>query len=164
MLEPAAIFVLGGRVAPGGRATPLLSRRIDAAVEAAHRWSSALVVACGGRAWDGAVEADVIARGLVDRSVDASRIARDRVSMTTLENLREASHIARSRGRFGTFAVVTCDWHLPRALAVARVLGLDAIGVPARAATASFTTRALRLLHETIALRLDLARARVGGA
>jgi uncharacterized SAM-binding protein YcdF (DUF218 family) len=158
--EPAAIFVLGGRVAPGGRATPLLARRIRAGAEASRRWPEALVVACGGRVWDGAVEADVIARGLFAAAVDRSRVACDRVSFTTLENLREGSAIARSRGRTGRFAIVTCDWHLPRALAVAERMGLEAVGVPAASGSPTMGTRLMRAVHEAIALRLDLARVR----
>jgi uncharacterized SAM-binding protein YcdF (DUF218 family) len=160
--EPAAIFVLGGRVAPGGRATSLLTRRIEAGVGAARRWSSALVVACGGRAWEGAIEADVIARGLVAGGIDRDRVACDRVSFTTLENLREGAAIARSRGKMGRFAIVTCDWHLPRALAIAKRLGISALGVPAASGAPSLTTRLMRALHEAIALRLDLARVRTG--
>lgn len=160
-VAPVAILLLGGRVAPGGRPTSLLVRRIDAAAEAAKIWPEAIVVACGGRSWEGFVEADVMARALVARSIDERRVVRERISLTTLENLREGRAIAGARGKDGTLAIVSCDWHLPRAMEIARALGIDALAVPARSAPTSTWTHFLRQIHESIALPLDRMRARV---
>lgn len=157
-----AILVLGGRIAPNGRLTSLLARRIDTAVTVATRFPDALVVACGGRSWEGFVEADVMARALMERSIPEARIVRERVSLTTVENLREGFAHARNRGKTGRIAIVTCDWHLPRALSIAQALGIDALGVPARGGEASLFTRVMRRVHEAIALRLDRVRVRVG--
>lgn len=126
---PVAILVLGARVRSSGAPGRALSRRIAEGARAAARWPEARVVACGGRAWDGIVEADVIVRELVAAGVDPARIERDRMSLTTIENLREGS----ARAGSGPLAIVTCAWHLDRALAIARVMRLEAIGVPAAA-------------------------------
>lgn len=155
---PSAILVLGARVAPDGRATPLLAARIATAVEVARRWPDALVVACGGRAWFGLVEADVIARELAAQAIEATRVVRDRASRDTLENLREGMACVRARGRETPVAVVTNEWHLPRALFIARRLGIEAIGVAAPSPRVSLRRRLARTLRERLALVLDRAR------
>ena len=160
MTPPSAILVLGARVRPDGRASALLTTRIDAAAEVARRWPEALVVACGGRAWSGIVEADVVASDLTARAIDASRVLRERVSLDTLGNLREGMACARARGASMRLAVVTNDWHLPRALAIARGLGIDAIGVAAESPPASRRRRWTRGLREGLALWVDRARLR----
>src|SRR3990167_399574 len=89
VVDPVAILVLGARVRAGGRPGPALRRRIETAARAAERFPAARLLACGGCAWDGIVEADVMARELVERGVARSSVRRDRLSFTTIENLRQ---------------------------------------------------------------------------
>ncbi len=131
-----AIVVLGCRVRidVDGRLTPgALSRRVDAAAlaYAGRTRPDAIVVASGGRHWDGLVEADVMARELVRRGVPEGAIVRERCSLSTGDNARLT---AKALGRRGleTAAVVTCDWHLPRALVLFGRLGVAVCGVAAR--------------------------------
>jgi len=160
-VAPSAILVLGARVRAGGAPGPALRRRIDAGAAAASRWPDALVVACGGRGWDGLIEADVIARALVARGVDPERIARDRLSLTTIENLREGVALARTRRSCERIAVVTCDWHAARALAIARALGIEAIAhvarAPAKSVTRSVRERFLRAIVPFVVVAAVLA-------
>ncbi|MBI2391790.1 MAG: YdcF family protein [Deltaproteobacteria bacterium] len=144
-MAPSAILVLGARVR-SGRAGPALSRRIEAASEAAARWPDAAVIVCGGRAWDGVVEADVMARALAERGVHEGRIVRERLSLNTVENLRHGAALART----GRLAVVTCDWHEPRAIAIARAMGLDAVGFAARAPESAWPRRLARAARERL--------------
>ena len=159
MTLPAAILVLGARVNPGGRPSAALSRRLDAAAESARLWPDALVVACGGRGWDGCIECDVMARELEARGVAADRIMRERLSLTTLENLREGGRMVAARVASRELAVVTCDWHLPRAIAIARAMGLDALGVGAPSGRAPVRLRLVRAIQERIMVRLDVRLA-----
>lgn len=149
-MTPTAIVVLGARVRAGGAAGRALARRLSRATLAALEWPHALVVVCGGRAWDGVVEADVMARALIESGVQEERIARERLSLTTIENLREASRLLGGRNIRGTIALVSCDWHLPRAMTIARAVGLDVIGCPAKAPTAPLPRRAMRALRERV--------------
>ncbi len=152
-MTPAAILVLGARVLVSGSPAAALERRIAAGAEAAREWPTALVIACGGRAWSGIVEADVIARGLVSRGVAPERVLRDRLSMTTIENVREGIRLAHAapgqRNARGKLALVTCDWHVLRAVTVARALGVDAIGRPAPSSLTG-VARARRVLRERV--------------
>ncbi|MEO7092628.1 MAG: YdcF family protein, partial [Polyangiales bacterium] len=158
-IEPAAILVLGGRVLSNGRASGALARRIAVGADAARRWPEAAVVACGGRAWDGVVEADVIARELVAAGIDGARIERERLSLTTRENLIEARVRLLARGVRGPVAVVTCGWHLPRALSIASRLGVEAIGVPAEGPPPRWYRRVRERLFSGIDRLLFLAVA-----
>ena len=158
----AAVLVLGGRVQPGPVQRGALGRRIEAAREAAERYTEAAIVACGGRAWSGRVEADVIAEALRASGIAGSRILRDRLSSTTVENLIEARHALRRRGLIaGTWLIVTCDWHLPRALVIAEALGLPAQGWPALTPPGK---QGLRALRERVLTACDRRRARDQGS
>jgi len=144
--RPIAILVLGARVRVGGRPSAALLRRIHEAARAAEQLPDARLIVCGGRAWEGSVEADVMARELIALGVDRARVVRDRLSFTTIENLREGTALAGP----GPIAIVTCDWHAPRALAIAEALGLDARTFGAETPPASRVRRTLRRVRERV--------------
>ena len=154
---PAAtvgICVLGCR---SGSAA--LARRARAARDAfvAHRGS--LVVACGGLAWSGRVEADELARMLVDGGVPDQVIVRERRSRDTYENAAYAAEILRARG-VGAVVVVTCSWHLPRARRCFERNGLTigaAVGAPPP--DPRLSSRAWWAARERVALVKDILRA-----
>jgi uncharacterized SAM-binding protein YcdF (DUF218 family) len=93
--------------------------------------AGALVVASGGRRWDDAVEADAMARELVALGVPEGAIARERCSLSTRDNARFTAEALARRG-IGAATVVTCSWHLARALAFFIEAGLVVDGVAAR--------------------------------
>jgi cyclophilin family peptidyl-prolyl cis-trans isomerase len=132
-MEPTAILVLGAKILAGGLPSRALERRIDAAARCAEDFPRATIIACGGRRWDGVAEADVIARCLISRGIEESRVERERISLTTIENLREARRRATALAIEARFAIVTCEWHLPRALRIAERMKVEAMGVPAPA-------------------------------
>ena len=151
-----ALIVLGGRVGGGA-----LVRRIGAAVDAARRDPSAWIVACGGRRWDGVVEADAILEGLVESGIAPTRVFRDRLSLTTVENLIEARAVlARIGARDARWTIVTCGFHLPRSLAIAAVLGVEAEGFPAPAPPRSGLEEGVRALRERALTLVDRHLAR----
>jgi uncharacterized SAM-binding protein YcdF (DUF218 family) len=128
-----ALCVLGCR---SGSAA--LARRATAAREAFFGRSARstqrapLILACGGLSWAGEVEADAIARILVEGGVPDESIVRERASRDTFENAIHAATILRERGIEGV-VLVTCSWHLPRARGLFERVGLrvvDGVGVP----------------------------------
>ena len=124
---PACLCVLGCR---SGSAA--LARRARAASAAFAERSAPLLVACGGVAWGGRVEADEIARMLREGGVPEEAIVRERASRDTRENALFAARILRARGH-STVTIVTCSWHLPRATRLFEAAGLhviSGIGVP----------------------------------
>jgi uncharacterized SAM-binding protein YcdF (DUF218 family) len=122
-----------------------LARRLDAAAVAyAQRGGErTIVVASGGRRWGGLVEADVMACELRRRSVPPRAIVRERCSLTTRDNARFTAEALARRG-MSEVAVVSCDWHLARAVALFRQAGVSADGVAAREFAAPWPKRLLR--------------------
>ncbi|HEY6463027.1 MAG TPA: YdcF family protein, partial [Polyangiaceae bacterium] len=113
-----AIVTLGCRVTLDGegRLSGALGRRVRAAAHAYGAYQQqtgegTLVVASGGRHWDGEVEADAMARELVRLGVPEAAIVRERCSLSTRENARYAAAALARRG-IERALVVTCPWHL----------------------------------------------------
>ncbi len=164
MLSPVAasdlaLVVLGCGFAVEGRgeqarlAPGALSRRVAAAAETLASGSpygrAAVVIASGGRAWGGIVEADAIRGELVRLGVPAAVIVCERGSLSTRDNARySAAAMARRGLRRAT--VVTCDWHLPRALATFRRAGIEASGLAAPSGPAALRKRAWRWGRERV--------------
>jgi uncharacterized SAM-binding protein YcdF (DUF218 family) len=151
-----AIVLLGCRIEAGGRPGAAAQRRADAAARAWHDGVAKLVVASGGRRWREISEAEALAEALVGAGVAPDAIVRELCSLSTRENALYSARILRARGA-RRVAVVTCDWHLPRALVCFRAAGLDAIGIPAQSPPAGLATRARRALGERIAQAIDRA-------
>ena len=126
MSQPVLV-VLGCRV----RSAAAL-RRIRAGARAFHEGKSGLIVASGGRVWDGIVEADAMAEALESEGVPAKAILRERCSFSTRENARYTAEIL-ARREVSDVVVVTCAWHLPRAkhAFAQQRLNVEGIGVPA---------------------------------
>jgi len=143
---------------PGGEAVLVgaAGRRAQAAAEAARERQEALVVASGGRTWQGRVEADALADELVRLGVPERTIVRERASRNTRENARRTAELLRRR-EVRHVVLVTCPWHMPRAASLFRREGLDVEPFSARADEASLSQRAYRLVREAVAARLDEA-------
>lgn len=120
---PTVVCVLG---CPSGSAA--LARRAAAAAAVARERGASLVVACGGRAWGGTVEADALAGMLEAAGVPREAIVRERCSLDTRDNARFAASLLGRRG-ISSVLLVTCDWHLPRAERLFRAAGLEVEGV-----------------------------------
>jgi uncharacterized SAM-binding protein YcdF (DUF218 family) len=113
-----------------------------------------IVVASGGRAWGGLVEADGLARELTRRGVPDERIVRERLSLSTRENARYTGEALRTRG-LARVVIVTCTWHVPRAAALFRREGLEVAARGAPDPRASLTARVWRWGRERVAAHLD---------
>lgn len=134
-----AIVVLGGGVSgarPGWRDRPDLSAAGDRVWFGArlYRAGRAPVVILSGGA--SAVsdspepEADAMAAFIEDLGVPAGALLLERHSRNTWENAVDVHQILRDR-HIGTVLLVTSALHMPRAMAVFRKQGIDAIPAPA---------------------------------
>ncbi len=153
----SALVVLGCRVQDGQLPAAAL-RRVERAARAFREQGADVVIASGGKLWQGEMEADVFARGLVERGVPRERLLSERESLTTRGNARGVRRLLRERAvtRFG---LVTCDWHMPRALRIFRRVGLDPIAIPAASPARSLHAGSARWLRERASLAVDLALA-----
>jgi uncharacterized SAM-binding protein YcdF (DUF218 family) len=150
-----ALVVLGCAVHGGGLPPPA-ARRVARAAAAYRQGVSSRVVVSGGRHWDGFVEADVLGAELVRHGVPETALLYERQSRTTRENARYTAELLGPLGARKVF-VVSCDWHLPRALFCFERVGLEAEAVPAHAPPLPFARRTLRQLREEGAWLLDRA-------
>ncbi|MGI3786134.1 MAG: SanA/YdcF family protein [Janthinobacterium lividum] len=121
---PVAL-VLGAQVYPSGTPSPFLAGRLDLAKRLYDAGLVEVVLVSGdnrAREYD---EPDAMRRHLVDAGVPAGKVVADYAGFDTYDSCSRAQRI------FGVdrLTVVTQDYHLPRAVATCRALGLDAVGV-----------------------------------
>lgn len=156
-----AIVLLGCRILPGGRLSGAAERRVARAVRAFHDGVATRIVASGGKTWGGVREADAMSLELEARSVPSSAITRELASMNTRGN---AQHTWELLGGLGMrrVAVVTCDWHLSRAITRFCDVGFEVLGLPAASPPATWYRRLYLALRERVSEWLD-RRALEGG-
>ena len=123
-----AIIVLGAQVKPDGEPSIQLQWRLDAAVRAWEA-NNVLVVTCGAQGGnEPAPEALVMRDYLVDHGLPAEMILTDAVSVNTRQNIRNAIALLEAYD-VQRVLIVTSDYHLPRAMALAGDEGLEATGM-----------------------------------
>lgn len=154
-----ALVVLGCRIAwtGNGRLAGAGGRRVRAAAETFHQEKCTLLVASGGRAWNGVVEADAMRDALVRLGVPTACVLCERCSLTTRGNAQFTSALL-SRMGIDRALLVTCDWHMSRARALFLGYGLAVEVAPAVSPPARAWTRAWRWGRERMATRLDATR------
>lgn len=123
-----AIVVLGAQVKATGEPSVQLQWRLDEAVSAWQKRNVPVVV-CGAQGDDEpAPEAYVMRDVLIAGGVPEEMILTDAESFNTRQNIRHAAELLADSGAEKVL-IVTSDYHLPRAMALARDEGLDATGI-----------------------------------
>jgi uncharacterized SAM-binding protein YcdF (DUF218 family) len=155
-----ALVLLGCRVTSGGLPGPA-RRRVEAAAAAFAAGFAPRVAVTGGKRWGATIEAEELARALRAAGVPSDAILFERAATNTFENARFTAKLLVPLG-FTRVGLVTCDWHLPRALWNFREAGLSAEPLPAVSPAVAVSQRALRTLGEGAAFLHDRAVALVG--
>jgi len=150
---PDAIVVLGCPLGPGGNPAGASQRRVQQAIEVYRQGVAPWVVASGGRCWHGVAEAQGYRQALVLAKVPSAQVIMELESLTTAHNARAVARVFRSRG-FQHAALVTCDWHMPRALRLFDAAGIVCTPMPAASPRVSCTARVWRSLRERVSLLL----------
>ncbi len=126
-----AIIVLGARIMPDGELSTTVLHRVQTALKAYQDGYGKLIIVCGAQGRDEPqTEAGAMAAWLIAQGVPESAIVVDDQSTDTIENLKNAQAAMGARG-LKTAIIVTSDYHLTRALWLARDQRLDAIGAAA---------------------------------
>ena len=151
------LVVLGCRV-QGEALVHASLRRVERAAQVYAEQGAGLVVASGGKLWQGFRECEVFAAGLRALGVPPERVLEERASLTTRGNACGVAELLRERvaGRVG---LVTCDFHMPRALRLFRRVGIAPVALPAPSPARPLPLRAARLVRENLSLAIDLALA-----
>jgi uncharacterized SAM-binding protein YcdF (DUF218 family) len=120
------------------------------------------VIASGGKTWSGISEADAFSARLIALGVPGARIVREQSSQTTRGNARYVAKIARQRG-LGRLGIVTCDWHMRRALSAFSRHGLVVEPLPAVVPAPARSRALLRYLLERARELADAAAVSLAG-
>ena len=124
-----AIIILGAQVKPEGIPSVQLRWRLDTAFEA-YRQKEVPVVVCGAKGKDEPVtEAEAMANYLTENGIPYENILQDSASFNTRQNLKNAAALLKKIPGIEKVLIVTSDYHLPRALAMARDQGYTACGL-----------------------------------
>jgi SanA protein len=122
-----AALVLGASVA-GGEPSPILIARTDTAIALYEAGKVGKILVTGDNSALSHDEVTPVRKYLLDAGIPAEDIFLDHAGFDTY------SSMYRARSVFGvsSLIIVTQDFHLPRAVFIARSLGLAAYGFPAR--------------------------------
>ena len=125
-----AMLVLGAQVKPDGTPSLQLQWRLEKAAET-YRQKKVPVVVCGGQGGnEPAPEAVVMRDVLIGLGVDEDMILMDTTSASTHSNIKNAMQLLGGRN-VTKVMIITSDYHLPRAIAIAEDNGLTAYGIGA---------------------------------
>lgn len=144
-----ALVVLGCRAGERGELSGAARRRVEQAARLYAAGRAGLVIASGGKRWFGLSEADAFAARLIELGVPSGRILREQQSRTTRGNARHVAVLAAARG-LGRLGIVTCDWHMPRALSAFARHSLEVEPLPAPAPEAGWRRAGVRRALERV--------------
>jgi vancomycin permeability regulator SanA len=125
------VLVLGAQVAPGGTdPMPFLRGRLDTAVDLVEAGRARVILVSGDAQGGSGNETAAMTAYLARRGVDPARVVADPAGLDTYDSCLRAKEVyGVSRA-----LVVTQAYHLARAVALCRHVGIDADGVAASCA------------------------------
>lgn len=131
------VLILGAGVLPDREPTQVLQSRLDTGLDLFRQGKGSWFLVSGDNRALNYNEPKAMAKWLIRREVPAELVISDYAGRRTYDSLRRAQAV------FGVhrMIIVTSDFHLPRALFLARRLGLDAYGVPAPSEAQSLRQR-----------------------
>jgi len=154
-----SLVLLGCRVTGPATLSQAAARRAQRATLAFRAGLSAHILVCGGKAWAKVREADALCAYLAALGVPEQAMEREVWSRSTRQNAHFAAKLLLPRGMFRV-GIVTCDWHMPRALQCFRGAGFDALPVPAASPPLSVAGTLLRGARERMSRAFDQLRTR----
>jgi uncharacterized SAM-binding protein YcdF (DUF218 family) len=153
-VELMSLVLLGCRVTGPATLSPAAARRASRAAQGFRAGLSGHILACGGKAWAGVRETDALCAFLVAAGIPELALEREVWSRSTRQNAHFAAKLLLPRGLFRV-GVVTCDWHMPRALCCFRGAGFDAQPVPAVSPQLSVGRTLIRQAREYATFAVD---------
>ena len=122
-----AIIVLGSYVHPDGTPSGILKDRLDTAIKVFNQNQNLKILVSGDHGRTNYDEVNVMREYLENKGVPTSQIFMDHAGFSTYETMYRAKEIFE----IDKAIVVTQDYHLKRAVYLARKKGIEAYGVKA---------------------------------
>ena len=149
------ILVLGCKVRDDGTPSHMLNDRCVVGSELFLNGASPVLLMSGDHQSDDYNEVAAMQKVAVDEGVPSENILLDDLGLSTYESVYRAKEVFG----FNKILIVTQDYHLPRALFIAKQLGLDACGVASN--PRSYTNQFFRNVREIFARSKDFIKALV---
>lgn len=125
--EYDCILVLGAGVWSGGRPSHMLADRLDVAIDAYNAAAAPKLLMSGDHGRKEYDEVNVMKNYAIEEGVPSEDVFMDHAGFSTYESIYRAREVFLAK----RVIIVTQEYHLYRALYVARALGLEAEGLPA---------------------------------
>ncbi|HYQ03843.1 MAG TPA: YdcF family protein [Polyangiaceae bacterium] len=154
-----SLVLLGCRVIGKASLSPPAKRRALRAAEALREGLTQHVLACGGKAWQGVRESDALCAFLREQGAAEAALEREAQSHSTRENAHYAAQLLLPRG-ITRIWLVTCDWHMARALRCFAGAGFQAEPLPALSPPIALGSEFVRATRERVCLALDALATR----
>ena len=137
-LVATPVLVLGAGVLPDRAPTHVLQARLETALALYQTGKASWILVSGDNRASSYNEPQAMRRWLVKHGVPPTLVVSDFAGRRTYDSLKRAQAVFG----VGRLVIVTSDFHLPRALFLARHLGLDAYGVPSSTEVLPLSRRA----------------------
>ena len=125
--ESDAIIVLGAYVYPNGRLSDMLKDRVDTGLELYNNGKSKKLLLSGDHGKTTYDEVNGMKNYVISKGIKAEDIFMDHAGFSTYETMYRARDVFKAK----KVIIVTQEYHLKRAVYIARSLGMDAYGVAA---------------------------------
>ncbi len=127
-------LILGAAVFSNGTLSPIFQNRVDQAIELYQTGKAVKILASGDNSSISHNEVNPVRNYLLEKGIPDADIYLDHAGFDTYSTMYRARDIFQVR----SVIIVTQSFHLPRAVFIARALGLDAYGVSAGIGAAPF--------------------------
>ncbi len=150
-------IVLGARVWPDGKVSNALAYRLDAALEAYNAGRVKAVIVTGAQGGTEPISEAAAGKAyLVKHGMPASAVYEEDGSYDTIQDMQNAKAIMQANG-METALIATSDYHIARAMWIAKDAGLKAYALPAKSPVTPHTW-VLNRVRETVSWVLYWAR------
>lgn len=150
--DTSCILVLGCQVKANGKPSDMLSDRLRRGIELYEKGAAPKIIMSGDHGRKGYDEVNTMKQVAIDAGVPSDDIFMDHAGFSTYESLYRAKEIFKA----DKIIIVTQEYHLYRALYIAKELGIEAYGVNADYHT--YVGQANREVREILARCKDFVK------
>lgn len=147
------ILVLGAGVWEGNKPSPMLEDRLLKSIELYKAGIAPKIIMSGDHGTESYDEVNVMKKYAIDHGVPSEDIFMDHAGFSTYDSVYRAIHIFEAK----KVLIVTQEYHLYRALYIAKRLGLSADG--AAAEKIAYSNQWIRDLREVLARDKDVIKS-----